>query len=95
MLLGDIMADFEDETRAGEALLTLDDIVLLTRVTEAAAAQQMTPGQFAAQSVGRFVTAANDEQWLTLVGLMARADNPGRLFLQRVLAGALAQERAS
>ena len=32
------------------------------------------------QSVGLFVDGASDERWLTLIGLMSRADNPGQVF---------------
>ena len=91
MLLGDVLAQFDDEAIAGETLFTLDDILLVNQVTAAAAAQQLTAGEFAVQSVGRFMNGASDEEWLTLVGLLSRAENPGQVFLRRVLATALAK----
>ena len=91
MLLGDVLAQFDDEAIAGETLFTLDDILLVNQVTAAAAAQQLTAGEFAVQSVGRFMNGASDEEWLTLVGLLSCAENPGQVFLRRVLATALAK----
>jgi hypothetical protein len=34
--------------------------------------------------------AASNEEWLTLVGIMSRADDPGQAFLRRILSNALA-----
>lgn len=90
MLLGDVIAGFQDPVFAGEALLALDDLVLTARIAAAAAEEDITPGEFAMQSVGNFVNRANDEEWLTLVGQMSRADNPGQVFLRRILASGLA-----
>jgi|GraSoiStandDraft_4_1057263.scaffolds.fasta_scaffold176699_2 hypothetical protein len=89
MLLGDVIASFEDEASTSEALLTLDDLALTAGIVAAAAEQNVTPGELAMQSVGQFVNGASDEEWLTLVGLMSRADNPGQVFLRRVLANSL------
>src|SRR5882757_5466856 len=77
MLLGDVIAGFEDEASGSEALLTPDDLALTAGIVAAAADRHVTPGELAMQSVGQFVNGASDEEWLTLVGLMSRADNPG------------------
>lgn len=90
MLLGDVLAKFEDAAFATEALFTIDDIVLTTRIGVAATAEELTPGEFAVQSIGRFVNGASDEEWLTLIGLISRSENPGQMFLRRVLSNALA-----
>ena len=90
MLLGDLIAKFDDPDFAGEALFALDDLVLTAQVTAAAAAENISPGEFAMQAVGQFVNHAKDEQWLGLVGVMAKSDNPGQVFLRRVLASGLA-----
>ena len=89
MQLGDVIARFEDEAFVNETLLSLDDLALTARVTSSAAENSVSAGEFAAQAVGQFVNGASDEEWLTLVGLMSRADNPGQVFLRRVLANAL------
>jgi hypothetical protein len=88
MLLGDVIAKFEDEAFVNETLLALDDLALMARVSAVAAENNVSAGEFAAQSVGQFVNGASDEEWLTLVGLMSRADNPGQVFLRRVLSNA-------
>jgi hypothetical protein len=95
MLLGDVIAGFQDPVLAGEALLALDDLVLTARIAAAAAEEDITPGEFAMQAVGHFVNRADDEEWLTLVGLMSRADNPGQVFLRRILASGLAARAAA
>jgi len=89
MLLGDVIAKFEDEAFVNETLLALDDLALTARVFTVAEENNVSAGEFAAQSVGRFVNGASDEEWLTLVGLMSRAENPGQVFLRRVLSNAL------
>jgi hypothetical protein len=90
MQLGDVIARFEDEAFVNETLLALDDLALTAQVVASAAESNVTAGEFAAQSVGRFVNNASDEEWLTLIGLMSRAEDPGQVFLRRVLSSALA-----
>ena len=88
MLLGDVIAGFEDEAFVNETLFALDDLALTAQVVASAAENNISPGEFAAQSVGQFVNGASDDEWLTLIGLMSRADNPGQVFLRRVLSEA-------
>lgn len=85
MQLGELIARFEDPGTAAETLLSLDDLALTARVTQTASENDLTPGEVAVMAVDRFVARASDEDWLTIVGLMARTDNPGRIFLRRVL----------
>jgi hypothetical protein len=89
MLLGDVIARFEDEVFASEALFALDDIILAARVGVAAAEEELTPGKYAARSVDAFVSGASDEEWLTMLGQMSRAEDPGKVFLHRVLSNAV------
>ena len=91
MQLGDVIARFEDEAFVNETLVALDDLALTARVFTLAAENNVSAGEFAAQSVGQFVNSATDEEWLTLIGLISRADNPGKVFLRRVLSNALPQ----
>ena len=58
MLLGDIIARFDDEAVAMEALVGLSDLALLARVEGAAEAEGLSPGEFAAQAVQAFSTSA-------------------------------------
>jgi phosphoglycerate dehydrogenase-like enzyme len=94
MLLGDVIVSFEDPACAGEALLALDDLALTAAIAAAADEEEMTAGEFAMQSVEAFVDGASDERWLTLIGLMSRADNPGQVFLRRILSDVLATRAA-
>ena len=89
MQLGDVIARFEDDAFVSETLFALDDLALTARITAAAAEQNVSAGEFAAQAVGQFVNGASDEEWLTLIGFISRADNPGEVFLRRVLSIAL------
>lgn len=88
MLLGEMLAKFEDEAFVNETLLALDDLALTARIIAVAAENNMSRSEFALQSVDRFVSRATDDEWLTLFGLMSRADNPGQVFLRRVLSNA-------
>lgn len=89
MLLGDLLARFSDETIATEAILALGDLTLVTRVREAAAADGSTLGAYAAAAVQRYAADASDEEWITLMGALGRAADPGAVCLQRALAHAL------
>jgi hypothetical protein len=89
MLLGDLIGRFQDDAVAGETLFALGDLPLAARVLAAARQADMSPGQFARQLVDRFVRQASDEDWLTLIGRMAHAADPGRVFLRHALADML------
>jgi hypothetical protein len=91
MLLGDVMARFDDPAVAAETLLSLDDLALVAAVKAAAAEQELTVGEFAVRALDRFAMQASDEDWVTLVGALARAADPGRAFLQRILAAAVSR----
>lgn len=89
MLLGDIIACFQDEAVINETLFSLGDLALTARFVALAAESNISTGELAMQSVGRFVNSASDEEWLALLGQMSRSDNPGQVFLRRALANAV------
>jgi len=89
MLLGDIIAQLEDETVADEALIGLGDLALTTRVAAAAAREAMARGEFVAACVGAFAANASDEEWVTVLGQMGRSDVPGRVLLRRAIESSL------
>jgi hypothetical protein len=95
MLLGDVISQFEDEAAAMEALVGLGDLALVRRVEEAAAQQDLTPGEFAAQAVAVFSTQASDEDWVSLVGVMGQTADPGQACLKKMVEFALRPTRAS
>jgi hypothetical protein len=94
MLLGDVIARFEDEAVVSETLFALDDLALTARIARLAAENNVSAGELALQSVGRFVNGASDEEWLTLIGQMSCAQNPGQVFLRRALSNAWLLGRA-
>jgi hypothetical protein len=85
MLLGDIIAAFQDEAVINETLFSLGDLALTARLVALAAERNVSTGELAMESVGRFVNGASDEEWLTLIGQMSRSENPSGIFLRRVL----------
>ena len=77
MQLGEIIKDFSEEAPASEALLACNDIVLFARVGEAAGRYEETVGEYAAGAVRRFANLAISEDWLGLMNVVERADDPG------------------
>ncbi len=74
MLLGDVIARLEDDAVADETLVALGDLALTARVAAEAAREATTRGELVATCVGQFAAQASDEQWLQVLGKMARAD---------------------
>jgi hypothetical protein len=89
VLLGDVIARLDDETVAMEALLSLGDLALLARVEQAAAADGLSAGEFAAQAVQMFSTQASDEDWVSLIGVMGQTADPGQVCLKKMVEFAL------
>jgi len=81
MLLGDILARFDTPSFAEETVLTLGDLNLLARMRAQAETDGESLGEFARNAVHRFAAQASDEEWVTLIGALARADDPGAVCL--------------
>ena len=94
MLLGDLIARFDDGAVAAETLLSLDDLTLTVRVQEVSAQQGLTSGEFASIAVQRFSASASDEEWVTVIGQMARTQEPGLELLRRSLIWMLTPQAA-
>jgi hypothetical protein len=88
VLLGDVIARFEDEAVVSESLVAMDDLALIARIGTLAAGNNLSAGEFAMHSIGRFINGASDEEWLTLIGQMSRAENPSQVFLRHALSDA-------
>ncbi len=84
-MLGDLIARLEDEAVAAEALLSLDDLRLVARVGEASAGAGLLPGAYTSAVVVRYVAEADDQEWLSLIGIMTRDADPSGAFLRRAL----------
>jgi hypothetical protein len=90
MLLGDLLARFDDETVASETILRLGDLTLVARLRGRAEAEGQSLGTFADGAVRRFAAEASDEQWVTLMGALARAEDPGAVCLRHAFSHTLA-----
>jgi hypothetical protein len=82
-MLGDVLARLTDETAAVETILGAGDLTLLTMVKERAAAEGLDLAACVTQTVQRYTHEASDEEWVTLLGLMNRANDPGAVCLKR------------
>lgn len=85
MLLGDLVARFDDEALAEAVLLELNDLSLIARVQQFADREGMTSGEFASSAVQRYSTEASDEEWVTIIGQMGKSSEPGFVLLRRSL----------
>ena len=81
MLLGDLLARFETTTFAEETVLSLGDLNLLARMQARADAEGLGLGAFAQGAMRRFAAEASDEDWVTLLGALVRAEDPGAVCL--------------
>lgn len=86
MLLGDLLARFRDPLVAEQALAGLDDLTLVANLMVRADAAELSLGDYAAECVEDYANTASDEEWTTLIGLLARTDDPGQVLLKRALA---------
>lgn len=94
MQLGEIIKSFSEEAPASEALLACNDIVLFARVGEAAGRFEETAGEYAAGAVRRFANMAISEDWLGLMNVVERADDPGLGCLAYMINWSLKQDEA-
>ena len=88
-MLGDILASLTDETTAVEALLGTGDLTLLAAVRERAAAEGIDLAACVTQTVRGYAAHASDEEWVTLIGLLNRSQDPGTTCIKRAFAYAL------
>jgi len=82
MLLGDLLARFDAPSFAEETVLALGDLNLLARMRAQAETDGESLGEFARNAVQRFAAEASDEEWVSLIGALARADDPGAVCLK-------------
>jgi hypothetical protein len=89
MLLGDLLSRFTDESIAAETIVGLGDLPLIAKLREQAETDGLTLGAYAAGAVRRYAAEATDEEWVTLMGALGRAPDPGAVCLQRAFAHVL------
>jgi hypothetical protein len=83
------LANLTDETTALETILGAGDLKLLTAVQELAAADGLDLPAYVTQTVQRYTNEASDEEWVMLMGLLNRSQDPGTTCLKRALEHAL------
>jgi len=83
IMLGDLLASLSDETTALETILSAGDLKLLAEAQELAAADGLDLAAYVTQTVQRYASEASDEEWVTLMGLLNRSQNPGTTCLKR------------
>lgn len=89
MNLGDMIASLEQEETGETMLAALADLVLFSRVRAMSEAYGESVGEYVATSARRFAASAGDETWLSMIGAMEQAAEPGQMALQRMLHWAL------
>ena len=89
MLLGDLLAELSDEAAAPEAILRVHDLPMLAAMRRQAAADGVDLPAYVAGTVRRYASEATDEEWITLMGLLNRAPDPGAVCLKRAFEHAL------
>jgi hypothetical protein len=86
VLLGDLIARFQDEAEAEQAVLAIGDLAMLAALREHAAATGLGIGASMATAARRYAVEATDGEWITLLGAMGEANDPGSVYLKRALA---------
>lgn len=90
MLLGDVIAQLEDEAVTSETLLRLHDLGLVAAMTARAADAGLSLGRYAAWAVRNYADTAPDDEWTQLIGVLGRVDDPGAACLKRAFVYVLA-----
>ncbi len=88
-MLGDILGRLTDETTTIETILGAGDLTLLAAVREQAAADGLDLAACVTQTVQRYTNEASDEEWVTLMGMLNRSQDPGAACLKRAFEHAL------
>jgi hypothetical protein len=90
MLLGDILNRLENDGEAAEVILGAGDLHLLAVMRERAEAEGLDLAAYAKAAVQRYAAQASDEEWLTMMGQIGRAADPGLACLKRAFEQAVA-----
>jgi len=86
MLLGELLDRLEDEAIAAETILHVGDLALIAQMRDKAAAADLSLGAYTSHVARAYADTASDDEWLTLIAQMGRADNPGAVYLARAFA---------
>ena len=90
MMLGDLLAEFDNEASADEALLALGDLRLVAAVRQRAAAEGVEPGTIVVRAVRHYAERAPDEEWVVDPAALHHK-NPVTPYAGRTLTGTVRQ----
>lgn len=90
MLLGDILNRLQNDGEAAEVILGAGDLRLLAVMRERAEAEGLDLAAYAKAAVQRYAAQASDDEWLTMMGQIGRAADPGLTCLKRAFEKATA-----
>jgi hypothetical protein len=94
MLLSDIISRLGDEAFVAETVLDVGNVGLLAEMQMRAAAAGVTLGEYASWAVRSYADAASPDEWVTLIGSVSRAHDPGADCLRRVFDWVISNEEA-
>lgn len=89
MILGDVLRRLTDDAAAAEIILHAGDLTLLAAMRERAEAEGLDLATFSRAAVRRYSAEASEEEWITMLGLITRSDDPGTTCLKRAFCGAV------
>jgi len=84
MMFGDVLQRL-DGGEAAELILSLGDLSLLPALQQRAEAEGLDLAAYARAAVQRYAAGCSDEEWITLMGAIGRAADPGKVLLKRAL----------
>ena len=85
MMLGELIADLENEAVAEAALLALGDLVLIAAANERAARDGETVGAVVGNAVGTFIGTAGPDAWMAAMRAASDSAAPGAACLEVML----------
>jgi hypothetical protein len=85
MILGDVLARLQNDGEAAELILGLGKLSLLAGARQRAEAEGVDLATYARCAVQRYAVEASDEEWVSAMGALGRATDPGMVFLKRAL----------
>lgn len=89
MMLGNLISRLSDESTIYELLVAHTSLTLVARMRERAEECGLEFSRYAADAAKRYAVEAGDDEWLTLMGTMTRADDPSAVYLSRAFSYAL------
>ncbi len=94
MHLGALMGHMAIEDDAVHALEALSNLVLFAEVEAMGSRYGESAGEYVANATRRFAAQGSDEDWLNLMTVMERSDDPAHAALERMIRWAINRDAA-